>query len=105
MSAAAGGGVDVLAVIRDGFDLVPRVSEDDPMAPALADWMRQLSRAQNVVAELIAAVKCAVDLTPAEGRKDWFCHWNITTPDKCARCGPELRVIAALSSIEGASHE
>lgn len=27
-------------LLRDALDLVPRISDDDPMAPALADWCR-----------------------------------------------------------------
>lgn len=51
--------VDVLGVIREGFDLVPRISDDDPMAPALADWLRSMSRVQDAVAELIAELSAA----------------------------------------------
>ncbi|MFQ6309884.1 hypothetical protein ACLMLE_06495 [Lysobacter capsici] len=66
--------MDVLAVIREGFDLVPRVSEDDPMAPALGDWMRRMSRVQDAVAELIEAARAvdapATNCDPEEWARD-----------------------------------
>lgn len=32
---------DLLALLQEADDLLPRVSEDDPIASALADWMRK----------------------------------------------------------------
>lgn len=30
------------ALLTEALDLVPRISEDDPMAPALAEWCRSV---------------------------------------------------------------
>lgn len=30
------------ALLVEALDLVPRISDDDPMAPALADWCRKV---------------------------------------------------------------
>lgn len=39
-------GIDVLDVLRQALDLIPRVSADDPVVPALADWC---SLARNTI--------------------------------------------------------
>lgn len=33
---------DLVEALRESTDLVPRISGDDPMAPALADWLRNV---------------------------------------------------------------
>lgn len=63
---------------------------------AAVNYLRKHGEA---IRELVAAVKCAVDLTPTEQRAEWICHKGITTADKCGRCSRELRVIAALAQL------
>lgn len=33
---------ELINVLREGDDLVPRISEDDPMSPALAVWWKKI---------------------------------------------------------------
>lgn len=63
---------------------------------AAVNYLRKHGEA---IRELVAAVKCAVDLTPADQRAEWVCHKGLTTADKCVRCSRELRVIAALAQL------
>lgn len=36
------------SLLSEALDLVPRISGDDPMAPALADWLRKVKAALTV---------------------------------------------------------
>lgn len=36
-------------LLDEAIDLVPRISDDDPMAPALADWVRKVRAAMSEV--------------------------------------------------------
>ena len=40
------------ALLREAEDLVPRISEDDPMATALAEWMKRVKDLMAEVSEL-----------------------------------------------------
>jgi hypothetical protein len=40
----------LLEALREGDDLVPRIAGDDPMVPALADWLRRVRATLKEVA-------------------------------------------------------
>ena len=61
-------------LLRDALDLVPRISGDDPMAPALADWCRQARAALRAAVQPEAALDEAwrlLESNEAAGTAEW----------------------------------